>query len=118
MRKLIPHIKIALTLLIIILFIYGIITAKKFLYPVAFGALFAYLLYPIVNYLEKHRIPRILSILTSILLVLSVIAVTFFLFYTELTRVFEHFDKSNSLDAISFRWYRRSSRVSCGIVFN
>ncbi len=93
MRKSIPHIKTALSLLIIILFIYGIITAKKFLYPVAFGVLFAYLLYPIVNFLEKHRIPRILSILIAIILALSVMAVTFYLFYTELTRVFEHFDK-------------------------
>jgi predicted PurR-regulated permease PerM len=57
-------------LLSIILLISGLIVAKDFLYPLAFGILLAYLLYPIVNYLEKKGMPRILSILLPILLAL------------------------------------------------
>jgi predicted PurR-regulated permease PerM len=57
-------------LLSIILLISGLIVAKDFLYPLAFGILLAYLLYPIVNFLEKKGMPRILSILLPILLAL------------------------------------------------
>ena len=50
------------------LFLYGIVLAKDFLYPITFGILLSYLLYPIANYLEKKGLPRILSILLSIIL--------------------------------------------------
>lgn len=92
MKSLIPLSKVALYLLITILFLYGVIVAKQFLYPLAFGALAAYLLYPIVNFLEKHSFPRILAILSSIILALTVIGVTFFLFYQQLINMFADFD--------------------------
>jgi predicted PurR-regulated permease PerM len=44
-------------LLAIILLIYGLVMARDFLYPIAFGILLAYLLYPIVNFLEKMECP-------------------------------------------------------------
>ncbi|MBP1669573.1 MAG: hypothetical protein H6Q21_1939, partial [Bacteroidetes bacterium] len=47
--------------------VYGLILAKDFLYPLAFGMLLSYLLYPIVNFLEKKGVPRILAILTGII---------------------------------------------------
>jgi len=50
-----------------------LVLARDFLYPLAFGILLAYLLYPIVNFLEKKGFPRILSILLTI-----VAAVAFF----------------------------------------
>jgi len=62
-------------LLAIILLIYGLVMAKQFLYPLTFGILLAYMLYPIVNYLEKKGMPRIFSILVPIL-----VALTFFVF--------------------------------------
>lgn len=57
-------------LLSIILLIYGLIMARDFLYPLAFGMLLSYLLYPVVNYLEKMGVPRILSILIPIVIAL------------------------------------------------
>lgn len=60
-------------LLSIILLIYGLIMARDFLYPLAFAILLSYMLYPLVNYLEKKGMPRILSILIPI-----VIALVFF----------------------------------------
>ncbi len=60
-------------MLSIILFLYGIIAVRNFLYPIAFGFLLAYLLFPIVNFLEKKGVPRILANLISILSVLSII---------------------------------------------
>ncbi len=60
-------------LLSIILLFYVLIQAKLFLYPIALGVLFAYLLFPIANFLEMHRVPRIAAILISILLGITVV---------------------------------------------
>ena len=92
MKSLKPLIRISLLLLTIILFIYGVIAAKQFLFPLAIGAMFAYLLFPIANFLEKHRFPRILAILTSIAFALVIIGVIVFLFYRQLTKMFADFD--------------------------
>jgi predicted PurR-regulated permease PerM len=61
-------------MLAIILLIYGLVMAKAFLYPLAFGILLTYLLYPIVNFLEKKGMPRILSILIPIIIALIMFA--------------------------------------------
>lgn len=53
--------RVTYTLLAIILFIYGLIAVRNFLYPIAFGFLLSYLFFPIANWLEKKRIPRILA---------------------------------------------------------
>ena len=65
--------KFSFFLLSIILVFYVLITAKLFLYPLALAVLFAYLLYPLTNFLEKKKFPRILAILISIILLLTVI---------------------------------------------
>ncbi len=63
------NIRFAYFLLSVTLLIFGLIVARNFLYPLAFGVLFSYLLYPGVNYLEKRGFPRILAILINIILV-------------------------------------------------
>jgi predicted PurR-regulated permease PerM len=65
--------KFSFFLLAIILVFYVLITARLFLYPLALAVLFAYLLYPLANFLEKKKFPRILAIVISILLLLTVI---------------------------------------------
>jgi predicted PurR-regulated permease PerM len=59
-------------LLAIFLIVYGLILARDFLYPLAFGILISYLLYPLVNFLEKKGLPRIFSILIPIIIALFV----------------------------------------------
>lgn len=61
------------SLLAIILFIYGMIAIRNFLYPIALGFLLAYLVYPVVNWLEKHHFPRILANFVTIITVLGLI---------------------------------------------
>jgi predicted PurR-regulated permease PerM len=92
MQKLHPTLNISLKLLSTILLIYGIIMAKTFLYPIAFGVLFAYLLYPLVNYIEHKGVHRVVSILISIILALAIITLIFFLFYRQLLNMFNDFD--------------------------
>jgi predicted PurR-regulated permease PerM len=60
-------------LLAIVLFLYGLIMAREFLYPLAFGILISYLLYPIVNFLEKKGVPRILSILIPLIIAITIV---------------------------------------------
>ena len=76
--------KFSFFLLAIILVFYVLITAKMFLYPLALGILFGYLLYPLANFLEKRRFPRILAILISIILLLTMITFTGLFVYRKL----------------------------------
>ncbi len=92
MKKIKNPLRIVLILLIPILFFYGIIQAREFLYPLAFGLLLAYLLYPVVNFLEHHHIPRIPAILISIISALVLIATAFFLIYKQMIFMFDDFD--------------------------
>lgn len=91
MKSIAALLRIALILLIPILFVYGIIAAKDFLFPIVLAILFAYLLYPIVNYLDKKKFPRALSILSAILLAILVLGGIILLFYTQLNSLFEDF---------------------------
>jgi predicted PurR-regulated permease PerM len=76
--------KFSFFLLSIILVFYVLITARLFLYPIALGVLFAYLLYPLANFLEKKKFPRILAIVISIILLLTVITFIGFFVYRKL----------------------------------
>jgi predicted PurR-regulated permease PerM len=66
--------KLSYFFLAITLFIYGLITIRNFLYPIAFGLLLAYLLYPLASWLEKKMIPRILANLIVIIGALGILA--------------------------------------------
>jgi len=83
---------LALFLIIITVGIYAVVQAKDFLYPLAFGTLFSYLLFPPANFLEKKGFPRILAIITVLLGALFIIAVIFFLFYRQLQGLLNNFD--------------------------
>ncbi len=65
--------KVTYILLAIILFLYGLIAVRNFLYPIAFGFLLAYLLFPIANWLEKKRLQRILANFVTIFGVLGIL---------------------------------------------
>jgi predicted PurR-regulated permease PerM len=62
-------------LMSVFLLIYGLILARDFLYPLAFGILLSYLLYPIVNFFEKKGLPRILSILLPLVFALVIFGI-------------------------------------------
>jgi predicted PurR-regulated permease PerM len=66
--------KLSYFFLAVILFIYGLITIRNFLYPIAFGLLLAYLLYPIASWLEKKNLPRILANMIVVIGSLGILA--------------------------------------------
>ncbi len=80
-------IKTASVIFIIAAFIFFIIVAKNILIPLAFGTLFAYLLYPFAWRLEKLGIHRSFSILIVILLSLVVVAIVAFFFAVQISNI-------------------------------
>lgn len=77
-----------LRLTIVLLFLwltYFILTEfRNYLYPITLGGLFAYLLYPVASYFEKHNVPRILANILSILLGIAVVSGIFFFIYKQM----------------------------------
>ncbi len=57
----------AYVILAIFLFVYGLIAVRNFLYPIAFGLVLAYLVYPLTRWFEMKGVPRILANLIVIL---------------------------------------------------
>ncbi|MFO8055588.1 MAG: AI-2E family transporter, partial [Bacteroidales bacterium] len=76
---------ITYSLLAVILFIYGLIIIRDFLYPIAFGFLLAYLIYPIANWVEKKGVPRILANLLTLVGVMGVLVALFLLAYQRIS---------------------------------
>lgn len=75
--------KLTYTLLAIILFFYGIIAAKDFLYPIVLGVLLGYLVYPIACFLEKKGLPRIPASLFSVFFFLFIVVFAIVLIYKK-----------------------------------
>ena len=68
-------------LLFLLLSYYMLTEFKNYLAPLSLGVLFAYLLFPLANFFESNRVPRILSNLLSIVIGMSVIyGVGFFIY--------------------------------------
>ena len=62
MRKLFLNIqRFAVVLLAIVLLVYGLVAARNLLYPIVMSTLFAFLLFPFVQFFEKRGLPRIVS---------------------------------------------------------
>ncbi len=79
------YIKYTFILAGLILTVYTMIVAKTLLLPLLFAIFFSILLSPFCNWLEKYKIPRILSALMAILTGLMGIAVLGFFFYSQVT---------------------------------
>jgi predicted PurR-regulated permease PerM len=81
------------SLLAIILFVYGLIAVRNFLWPIAFGFLLSYLFFPVVNWLEKHKIPRILANFIVIITGLGILVSLALLAYSKISPIAGDFPK-------------------------
>jgi len=77
--------KLTFAILFHILLIFALIQSRDFLVPLLLGVLFAYLLFPIVGFLEKHGFPRILSILVGIFTAIGVLILGINFFSNQMT---------------------------------
>lgn len=74
-------IRLSFILLFLILSFYILVEFKFYLTPLVLGVLFAYLLFPIANFFEQRKVPRILANIISIIIGLSIIyGVGFFIY--------------------------------------
>ena len=80
-------VKTASVIFIIGTFIYFIIAARNILIPLAFGGLFAYLLYPFAWRLERMGLHRSLAILFVILVTLAAVAAVTFFFAVQISNI-------------------------------
>jgi len=65
--------KATILMLFWILLFFVLTEIKNFLYPIFLAALFSYLLYPLAYFLEKHKTPRVIANLISIIIGIAVI---------------------------------------------
>ncbi len=79
--------RVSYSLLAIILFVYGLIAVRNFLWPIAFGFILSYLFFPVTNWLEKHKIPRILANLIVIIIGLGVLFSLGLYAYSKITPI-------------------------------
>lgn len=70
--------------MLVVIFFFVLIIARDILIPLSLGFLFSSMIYPLVVFLNKHRIPRPLAILLSILLFIGVIFLLFNLLFNQL----------------------------------
>lgn len=77
--------KASFVLLFFTLFIYGLVSIRNFLYPIAFGFVLGYLLYPVASWFEKKGIPRILANLIVIFGALGLLIGLFMSAYAIIT---------------------------------
>jgi len=78
-------IRLTFILLFFILLFYILVEFKFYLTPLTLGVLFAYLLFPVANFIEKRKIPRIAANIITIIIGLSVIYGVAFLVYKQLS---------------------------------
>jgi predicted PurR-regulated permease PerM len=77
--------KITIVLLFITLFLFGLIHSRNFVYPILMAMLISYLLYPLATFLEKHKFPRILANLLSIIFGIILIGGGIYFMYTQIS---------------------------------
>lgn len=67
-----------------ILFLYVLIVAREFLYPIFMSILFAYLLYPVEKLLEERGLPRILANFITVIAAMAIFIGALVLLYRQL----------------------------------
>lgn len=81
--------KLTYFFILIFLFVYFLVIAKSILVPLAFGALFAFMLLPICRFFEKYIKWRIPAILLTMIAVLIPLSLVIFLFSAQVVDVFQ-----------------------------
>ncbi|MHA7129106.1 AI-2E family transporter [Algoriphagus namhaensis] len=68
-----PYLKVLAVLLLIIVLVYILIIGKPLLVPIFMGGFFAILLTPFSNWMEKGKVPRVVSCLVALLTMAAIV---------------------------------------------
>lgn len=97
--------RLAYILISLVIIIYGMYILADLLIPLIFSVIFALLLMPFCQFLEKHRFPRWLAITIAILLTLCVLSLFFYLVYVQIMDLEEVLPQLTEKAEI---WYRKA----------
>ena len=76
--------RLAYILVSLVIIIYGMFILRDLLIPLTFATIFALLLMPVCQFLERHRFPRWLAITLVILLTVGLLTLLFYLVYIQI----------------------------------
>jgi predicted PurR-regulated permease PerM len=114
--KLPVYLKIAQIFMGIALFVFVLYIGQDIFIPLVFAIMIAILLNPVIRFLCRMKIPRVLAIILSLLVTMLLIAGMFYFFITQISLFSESFPlfKQKFLDLIndSERWVSRTFNVS------
>lgn len=79
--------KIAFTLVIIVLGVFILYVGDFIFVPLLWGTFFAFLLYPITNWLESKRIPRAVAIWVTIVVMAALVGLIFYLLINQVLQL-------------------------------
>ena len=116
MRKLYPLlVRLTVALFFIVLLIFALVQARNVLYPLALAVLFAYLLRPVAEVLERLHVPRIVANLLSILLMIAVLGSVVFFLYQKFSLFTDDFPKLKEQAKINIHRLELSIQDTFGI---
>ncbi|UTA67346.1 MULTISPECIES: AI-2E family transporter [Emticicia] len=95
--------RLAYVLISVVIIIYGMYILKDLLIPLTFSGLFALLLLPVSQFLEKYGVPRWLAIFMSILIALSFFCLFCYMIYVQIIDLEEVLPQ---LTEKAEKWYR------------
>jgi predicted PurR-regulated permease PerM len=96
--------RLAYILISLVIIIYGMYILTDLLIPLIFSVIFALLLMPFCQFLERHRFPRWLAITIAILLTLSILSLFFYIVYAQIMDLEEILPQLTEKAEI---WYRK-----------
>jgi predicted PurR-regulated permease PerM len=82
-----PIQKVAFSLIIFVIVIFGLKILQDIIVPFIIAGLFSFLLYPICSYLEKHKVPRTIAILISIIISIGFLSLFIYLTYSQIIQL-------------------------------
>ncbi len=95
--------KLTVLIVFFIVLFYGLVQAKAFLAPVFLAILLSYLLYPIASFLERHKFPRIVANLVSIITGLLVITGVVYFFSQQFSVFVEDFPEMKKQASLNLK---------------
>jgi predicted PurR-regulated permease PerM len=96
--------RLAYILISLVIIIYGMYLLQDLLIPLTIAGIFALLLMPLCQFLERHSFPRWLAITAVILLTVSILTLLFYLVYIQIMDLEEILPQLTEKAEI---WYRK-----------
>ena len=83
--------KTALIFISVFAFVYVMYIGQDIIIPIVYATIFAILLNPLVNFLLRKKVPKIIAITIVVLLTLILVTVLFYLFFSQLSMFSQSF---------------------------